>query len=380
MNAMVLATLVLSACASCRSAMDDRPSNDSVAVPGGQVHLVWSRGGEDDSTLKFSEVTDIAVNAAHDVFILENRAATITQLTSSGEFKRRFGRRGRGPGEFVRPYTIGVAGDSVWVSDVLLKRISIFPSATGKPRTFQVPVVDSSNLKMGIVWPVGLLSDGTVLVANSATSQRGADSPGVYALKDQSSSRIGSFSSISLWEVPGASGFLVRRFQPFQSRAIFSVSHDGHFIVFVGPAIEGQMVSNSKIPVTWIDLQSRDSWHYSVDYSPVSLSKHAIDSTVDAVTKGDTRAKIEARKRLHSPRFRPPVWSAVVGSSGELLLGRSDIAGNCWQLVWPAGRHTACLSFPIGFLPMAIEMDKVWGVARDQFGAESIALLRVSPS
>lgn len=64
------------------------------------------------------------------VFVLQRGDADVAAFDSSGHYVATLGRRGGGPGEFAVPVYVGLHHESVWVSDMSLRKLSRFDRST----------------------------------------------------------------------------------------------------------------------------------------------------------------------------------------------------------------------------------------------------------
>jgi len=82
-------------------------------------------------------------------------------FSSTGEFIREVGRRGRGPGEMMNPHALwALPGDSVGVFDVG-GTVSVFDSTLQFRRSFKVPVLSMSAATV-LEWPHRVIVNGQV--------------------------------------------------------------------------------------------------------------------------------------------------------------------------------------------------------------------------
>lgn len=73
----------------------------------------------------FNRVEDIAVDAKGRFYVLDTRRFSVGMFNSDGEFITAIGRKGEGPGEFMRPQSMAIYGDSLlFVSDQ--DRVEVF--------------------------------------------------------------------------------------------------------------------------------------------------------------------------------------------------------------------------------------------------------------
>jgi hypothetical protein len=68
----------------------------------------------------------IACDSGGNIFVLDGKWKSIIKFDSKGNFLKRTGREGQGPGEFQNPYCLCVSKNSVFVSDTMKYDIQIF--------------------------------------------------------------------------------------------------------------------------------------------------------------------------------------------------------------------------------------------------------------
>ena len=85
-------------------------------------------GDRDDPDAGFSRIGDMEVATDGTTYVLETMAREVRVFSPDGRRIRTVGGPGEGPGEFVRPSSIGLAGDTLWVRDSGRVRISWFGS------------------------------------------------------------------------------------------------------------------------------------------------------------------------------------------------------------------------------------------------------------
>ena len=82
---------------------------------------------EGDSEYMFSRISDIAVDVAGRIYVLDYTEAVLRVFDRDGEHIRTIGRRGQGPGEFSGPFSLGItAQNTIMVHDLMNHRISYF--------------------------------------------------------------------------------------------------------------------------------------------------------------------------------------------------------------------------------------------------------------
>ena len=94
------------------------------------------------------------------------REGIIRSFSSNGTLTS-LGRPGEGPGEFRMPTLAGVLADTLWISDVGLRRITLFRPDRSVLRTIPWPATDRA-ITNGVRWemllPLGYRADGSMVV------------------------------------------------------------------------------------------------------------------------------------------------------------------------------------------------------------------------
>lgn len=120
-----------------------------------EVLRLGSELGDDDA---FGRVMDVKLGPTGRIYVADDLSWNVAVFDRSGRLLRRLGRRGRGPGEFERPWYLAVdRHDSLFVWDGALARVSVFGPDGRYARSFNTPGA----------WAVGGFSvraDGTLLV------------------------------------------------------------------------------------------------------------------------------------------------------------------------------------------------------------------------
>lgn len=107
---------------------------DTLAVIGGAM--------VDDENYQFQGVSRarLAGNAQGHLFVLDGQGKRILRYDENGRFVQSYGREGGGPGELRFPLSIALGpGDSLWVPDMMNRRITIFDAAGAGSRKVAQP-------------------------------------------------------------------------------------------------------------------------------------------------------------------------------------------------------------------------------------------------
>jgi hypothetical protein len=83
---------------------------------------------------------DIAISSEGFIYILDSEDNNLKMFKRDGTFSKCIGRKGQGPGEFVRPWAISVIKDKFWVADAGNRRVQVFSIDGMYLRSYKVPV------------------------------------------------------------------------------------------------------------------------------------------------------------------------------------------------------------------------------------------------
>ena len=114
---------------------------DTVTVIGGAM--------VDDENYQFQNAR-LAGNAQGHLFVLDGQGKRILRYDENGRFVQSYGREGGGPGELRFPLSIALGpGDSLWVPDMMNRRITIFDAAGAGSRS--IGAATSQGMSMSTV-------------------------------------------------------------------------------------------------------------------------------------------------------------------------------------------------------------------------------------
>jgi len=97
------------------------------------------------------------------IVVVDRLASQISLFDAAGVFVRNLGGRGEGPGEFQILHYVWARGDTLWASDGLLSRISVFDRDGNVLETIPVEVAPG----MGSATAHTQFADGAILVLNA---------------------------------------------------------------------------------------------------------------------------------------------------------------------------------------------------------------------
>jgi hypothetical protein len=249
-----------------------------------EVLRLGSELGDDDA---FGRVMDVELGPTGRIYVADDLGWNVAVFDRSGRLVRRVGRRGRGPGEFERPWHLAVdRHDSLFVWDGAVGRVSVFGPDGRFARGFSTPgpwVVSGFTMR----------ADGTLLV-------------GAFA---------GSGGSI---HVVARDGRVLRSFGP-------TADARGIPVGFASSLLGGQVEEGGE----WIVYSRR---------SPYELVFHDRAGTRRGGCRGDPRWTTPPRSVVREGNGVQSLdWQRFVHSEGALPLGGGYYLH---QLLDPGGRAT----------------------------------------
>jgi hypothetical protein len=106
---------------------------------------------EGDSEAPLTRVFGIAADPTR-VFVGEGMDRDIKVFSRAGEYLHSIGRRGMGPGEFVNPVWLGLCGDSLWVFDAALNRLTFLTDTGEVMSTLHVSPLPIGGERIRVSW------------------------------------------------------------------------------------------------------------------------------------------------------------------------------------------------------------------------------------
>lgn len=176
----------------------------------------------------FTHILGLAVSPTGVAYVLDYAPPFIRAFLPSGRPLDSLGYRGDGPGEFQVPWGLGWRGDTLWVTDTRLNRVTLLP----RPGT---PI----KVTVRRATPVGLLSDGGVLTTANAYDVTGSEGqPTQVRLTrrtrdDQITHAIAVLATGGLYtQVRFGDGGITMR-EPFTDIPLWKLARDGASVVVV---------------------------------------------------------------------------------------------------------------------------------------------------
>lgn len=298
----------------------------------------------------------------------------------AGELVQRFGRTGEGPGEFGRiENLVPLPGDSVGVYDAQQNRLNVFSSSGDFGRVVNladlVPPGGSADLLA--------LENGLVFVGIAGLSDQATE--GVYRhvapsyRLDFDGEVVANYGEFPGLEVFYGSGMMGRA--PFG--AALTATTSGNRLV-VGTAEEPELqvfgLDGELIRIIrWGDTDRTVDQARMDEYTTFLLAGSPPEEAA-FLRERVSDMPFARRRPAHGKVLAGPEMSLWVGEymGPEAYLPRRRGPSRRWLVFGPEGELRERIETPEGFVPYALEADRVWGVYRDALDVESIRAYETS--
>ena len=332
----------------------------------------------------------LGVSPSGRIALIQIQDRAVRFFDSAGVPVGSVGRDGEGPGEFRLPRQGGWVGDTLWVSDVRLGRVtliapdlSVVRMATRPSVLTSLPESQAEGLSYaGDLSPYAMYSDGTVLFYASPNDPgaegelphlvRASESGGV--LRDVATVPNMDERNVLLEVERG--GFVINQV-PFFPNPDWAVAPDGGFIGLM--SVESSQDSSS-VRLRLVSSDAVDVFDRTYRFNGVPIPTSVMDSAIAAQVKRREpahRLPMERRLRTRAPSVFPSADGLVIGSDGRSWIGLLPThLGKPWMAVDSAGEPSVVATLPSGARLWAATATHLYATARDSLGVESVLRFR----
>ncbi len=369
--AVALSTLA-TGCAPSDSDLPREPPVSVLSAP------LWTVGEAEEPTALFQSIRSLAVSP-DGVVAIADLGGRVALFDSLGNWVREVGRRGEGPGEYLQPTWVHFSGDSIFVWDVQLRRLSLF-SLSGEFRSSRPVVQIGTGLR--------IRAHGAGLVAEMESGQTVDPDPALGFVLHVIPGGSGADTLLGPYPIPEygwkivdertQNGVLV---QPpvFSIRPPWDVC-DG-MLVWADPL-------GDSLVVKALGQDTRDVIH--LESGTESVSERDKELYLIALQDQwglDEETMSGIREGTIFASARPEVTEVVCGPNEEIWVSDFDPAvldpssgvGSSWRALDRSGRLLRIMSFPQGFLLRAVAGDTAYGVSRTEHGVEYVSAYLIPP-
>jgi hypothetical protein len=311
---------------------------------------------------------------------------------------RVIGRQGEGPGEFGSVTYFGIKGDTLWVNDNQLRRVTLFDTAGQVISTFTAgslpPDVGQSGAFM-LVTSSRLRDDGLLdsayppMVAYPVGGTMPDSMMAPWVRFDREGNVVDTMRIIPFYLGGNAkritlAGKEVRGPSPPTDRPLHLPAGDELITVTRATAVSQE---DARITITRTGPAGDTVQHTVYRYQPQPFTSAFVDSLVARATVSAARtaevdhatAESAMRAAVELPAFAPPIASATIGQDGSIWLRRNDDGSPTyrWIILEPDGSARGKLDLSRSLTPLWMSGDVIIGVDRDELDIPWLVRLRI---
>ncbi len=337
----------------------------------------------------------VAPHSSGNVAFVQEQDGAVLVMDATGREVDRLGRKGEDPGEFESLRAVGWFGDTLWVWDPRLRRVTLTEVSGGPFRPQTVPV---STAELSVEVPAlaeyareflvssveGILRDGSLHLV--LRSRRGGPVPTPF---DTLATHVralpeGRITGVVAQYRDPPLDVMIR--SPDEVHAVgvrwplssaFGVAPGGRRLVVAQPVLrespewtlsvssydlEGGTVTGAELPLRAEEI-------------PRAEAREAVDRMIEAAERVSADLARRVQQEARPASIHPPLARVLVGDDGWVLVGLSARAGDHagrHLLLGPSGEFTGWVSFD-GGAPRALDAGRrVWVVERDEVGIQSL--------
>jgi len=347
----------------------------------------WGSADGDSGGIDFGSISSIAVSPSSDVYVADERAASIFVFDASGRYLRRIGRDGEGPGEFRWLRSLGFAGDTLRAFDVRLWRMT---SLTADGRVARIDPVPPEE-DFGQPADFAFARDGALHHLGFGRYQASLEA----AMTGRRHGRVRGEVTVERWspgdsawtvtvEAPGLEVFVdmdegslsdpwfARRLLWASAPAGGAWTGDTETGTLVRWAANGTRLAEARVPLT---------------PEPFSDADRAAFANAEDVADEARRTLVRNRRRaVELPPTKPVVRSMLPTAEGGILVAErlngvdppvrggnaGQDAARRWFAYDAAGRLVATLALAARTEPFVVAGDAIWAVGRDSLDVQRI--------
>lgn len=303
------------------------------------------------------------------VVIGDNGSRELRYYAPDGTWLRSAGRQGKGPGEFESITAIFTLGDSLYVFDGHLGRMSVFTGNGRCVRTFSI-------LSDGLSWPIGIKDDRRLLAA-SGTGAAGVAHAGLVV----------DSSDYGWYDLDGRPLAFAARLQAGTRVAV--IGEDGVRTVQEAPfaaapsaivAGTGILFSDGEGSIRFLDASGHVVRTSRLPARPVEVPDEAVDAyRRERLSRaGARRARVALVLRNSPFPGYYPVIAQLAGGSCGVWAQRYRTARDTdteWFVLGTAGSLRARYAAPGKVRVLDVRGRQVLAVRTDELGVETVGFL-----
>ena len=330
----------------------------------------------------FTKILATLPTSRGSLVVADSRQRTVRVFGPSGAFTHSVGREGRGPGEFMLLFKIGLVGDTVWTLDRTLLRTTLFgldgvviktlPWETGGPK-------DEGRNQVE-----GLFADGTAWGESTshmaAVMRGGPELPKPILRMSRAGATMDTIATVStshtmfaVWN--GPRGTFGDQSFPDGDLVIGVPSQSRLYVVGRAAATSSR---TANVSVVALRSTGDTLWKRDLSYSPRRLEKSVVDSEVRRLGLKRGSDADALLRVFFTPQFLPPITSGFAADDGAVWLRREQGRATVeYWILTPDGTLTATLTVPQTLTLTAARGSQVWSVQNNADDVPAVVRFRI---
>jgi hypothetical protein len=335
-----------------------------------------------------------AIGPARDLFVAGPDSPVILHLNSAGARLGLIGRDGEGPGEYRRIGAMGWTGDTLWVRDDMLRRITLLSDRGAFLHTIPFLRLQSRDPRFSTLVARGLTSLGKQVYVEGF-------SPGTDPKVLEAGARVvvvsdvpGSKADTVLTLVPqrapirlsmGNGGNIVVP-QPWAGADVLALAGDGSFLARIRRTPQ-ETAGHWSYELTAVRPSGTPMYTVTIPFEPETLDEPLVEKWLTQFT--DPRlisafgSEGKLRKALIESVYRPPVLpptvQVVIGTDGSVWITRERVVNSfVCDVVDPSGKLLGTIPLPSHRRLLAAGRDYAWLIHESDQSEGTLVLERAT--
>lgn len=337
----------------------------------------------------------VRVGTDRSVYVLDDGRVEILVFDQGGEFVRRIGRTGEGPGEFVTLARLGFKADTLWVLDWLRQTTHFFRTDGRVIGARRLAIDLDSTRYTRPTLPTALLVSGRMVIEGEPKSTEPPDAVGAIMLTNVDLG-LDTLLLRELWRgrvpIPGLGAL---RVSAIEDHSLFDVDAHGRRIVAVDrspQAFSADEPTAELALTTWnaagVSTASRRLPGFR--WPPVTPTERDVTHRRAMEALNRTLAQLpELRKQIPNPdavvrdvlllpEAHPPVDDLRAASDGTMWLRLSvPDSARTWLVLDADAEPQFFVRFPADFAFHDSMGAQIWGVATDSLDVQYLVRLDI---
>jgi hypothetical protein len=343
----------------------------------------------DGSAQDLSAITFLLVGRHGEIVVGQRDDNRLQYFDSTGKGLGKFGRAGEGPGEFRYVMRGGWKGDSAWVFDGALRRVTLISPARQLARTLLVPTslrlrinAEAAAAPVSGVTVTGMTDKGdllTLAVGQDAerkfvgmlarTDSAGAGARVVAILNRQSEEGCAITANGRRFDLPSEYCF----------RMSHGVSPDGRQVVTL--TVAPGKPPTASIRLVTLRIAGDTVLDKIISMPAIAIDRKLYDRIIDTAfahfAKNSPLLEAALRSQMRTPRYFPAASGLLLGGDGTIWVRRRTLMTQLWLGFDGQGKYFGQFDLPLANKPAAINRSTVYVVEPDADGLESVIRYRI---